>query len=66
MATPSCGGSERIFFDCGADAIDEAMERLVRCVEKGRCPGDDFADRVIEHGVAAEVSRVAQSAQGGL
>jgi glutamate--cysteine ligase len=46
--------------------LNDAMERLVRCVEKGRCPGDDFADRVIEHGIAAEVSRVAQSAQGGL
>src|SRR5271168_3515283 len=28
--------------------LNDAMERLVRCVEKGRCPGDDFADRVIE------------------
>ena len=46
--------------------LNDAMERLVRCVEKGRCPGDDFADQVIEHGIAAEVSRVAQSAQGGL
>jgi glutamate--cysteine ligase len=46
--------------------LNEAMERLVRCVEKGRCPGDDFADQVIDHGIAAEVSRVAQLAQGGL
>jgi glutamate--cysteine ligase len=45
--------------------LNDAMERLVRCVEKGRCPGDDFADRVIENGIAAEVSRVAQLAQGG-
>jgi len=45
--------------------LGDAMERLVRCVEKGRCPGDDFADQVIDHGIAAEVSRVAQLAQGG-
>lgn len=48
------------------DELGDAMRRLVRLVEQGRCPGDDFADRVIEHGVAAEVSRVARSAQGGL
>jgi glutamate--cysteine ligase len=46
--------------------LNDAMERLVRCVEKGRCPADDFADQVIDHGIAAEVSRVAQLAQGGL
>jgi glutamate--cysteine ligase len=45
--------------------IGDAMQRLVRLVEQGRCPGDDFADQVIEHGVAAEVSRVARLAQGG-
>jgi glutamate--cysteine ligase len=43
--------------------LSDAMERLVRSVEKGRCPGDDFADRVIDHGIAATV---AQLAQGGL
>jgi glutamate--cysteine ligase len=39
------------------------MERLVRSVEKGRSPGDDFADQVIDQGIAATV---AQLAQGGL
>lgn len=43
--------------------LGDAMQRLVGLVEQGRCPGDDFADRVIEHGVAAEVSR---AARGGL
>lgn len=43
--------------------VGDAMQRLVDLVEHGRCPGDDFADRVIEHGVAAEVSR---AARGGL
>jgi glutamate--cysteine ligase len=42
--------------------LTEAMQRLIRCVEQGRCPGDDFSDQVIEHGIAATV---AQLAQGG-
>jgi glutamate--cysteine ligase len=46
--------------------LTHAMERLVRSVEQGRCPGDDFADEVIAHGIAASVSRVARLAQGGL
>jgi len=45
--------------------LTDAMQRLIRYVEQGRCPGDDFSDQVIEHGIAAEVSRVAQLAQGG-
>jgi glutamate--cysteine ligase len=43
--------------------LSDAMERLVRSVEKGRSPGDDFADQVIDQGIAATV---AQLAQGGL
>jgi glutamate--cysteine ligase len=46
--------------------LGDAMQRLIRLVEQGRCPGDDFADQVIKHGVTAEVSRLARSAQGGL
>jgi glutamate--cysteine ligase len=45
-----------------AELTDE-MERLIRNVERGRCPGDDFSDQVIDHGIAATVS---QLAQGGL
>ncbi|MGE2816463.1 ergothioneine biosynthesis glutamate--cysteine ligase EgtA [Mycobacterium heidelbergense] len=44
--------------------LTDAMARLMRSVERGRCPGDDFSDGVIEHGIAAEVSRAAR-AQGG-
>jgi glutamate--cysteine ligase len=43
--------------------LTHAMERLVRTVEQGRCPGDDFSDQVIDHGIAATAS---QLAQGGL
>jgi glutamate--cysteine ligase len=43
--------------------LTDAMARLIRNVEQGRCPGDDFSDQVIEHGIVATVS---QLAQGGL
>ena len=43
--------------------LTDAMERLIRSVERGRCPGDDFSDQVIDHGIAATVSELAQ---GGL
>ncbi|EUA41711.1 glutamate-cysteine ligase 2 family protein [Mycobacterium avium subsp. avium 2285 (R)] len=45
--------------------LAEPMRRLVRLVEQGRCPGDDFADQVIEHGIAASVSRAARARKGG-
>lgn len=37
-----------------------AMEQLMLNVETGRCPADDFADRVIDNGIAATVARMAQ------
>ncbi|CQD22092.1 glutamate--cysteine ligase [Mycobacterium lentiflavum] len=43
--------------------LTDEMERLIRAVERGRCPGDDFSDQVIDHGIVATVS---QLAQGGL
>ncbi|MGO9383442.1 MAG: ergothioneine biosynthesis glutamate--cysteine ligase EgtA [Mycobacterium sp.] len=43
--------------------LDEAMQLLARGVEQGRCPGDDFSDQVIEHGIAPVVASLAQ---GGL
>ena len=45
--------------------LGDAMQRLVRGVEQGRCPGDDFSDKVIEHGIAATVSKAARGLQGG-
>jgi glutamate--cysteine ligase len=41
------------------------MQRLVRTVEQGRCPGDDFSDQVIEDGIAATVAKAARYSQGG-
>jgi glutamate--cysteine ligase len=46
--------------------LTDSMDRLVRAVEQGRCPGDSFSDQVIEHGIAATVADAAQLAQGGL
>jgi glutamate--cysteine ligase len=46
--------------------LADAMALLVSGVEQGRCPGDDFADQVIEHGIAATVSEAARRSQGGL
>ncbi len=46
--------------------LTEPMERLIRTVEQGRCPGDYFSDQVIEHGIAVTVSEAAQLARGGL
>ncbi|QUR69271.1 ergothioneine biosynthesis glutamate--cysteine ligase EgtA [Mycobacterium spongiae] len=43
--------------------LTAAMERLMHDVDRGRCAADDFSDRVIEHGIAPTVSRLAQ---GGL
>jgi glutamate--cysteine ligase len=40
--------------------LTDSMRRLVTLVELGRCPGDDFADQVVEMGVASSVARLAQ------
>jgi glutamate--cysteine ligase len=40
--------------------LTDAMQRLMRNVESGRCPADDFSDRVIEQGIAPTVARLAQ------
>jgi glutamate--cysteine ligase len=45
-------------------ALTGAMQRLVRSVEQGRCPGDDFSDQVIAQGIAATVSEAARCSQG--
>ena len=40
--------------------LGDSMQRLVRLVDQGRCPGDEFSDQVIEHGLAPTVARLAQ------
>ncbi len=51
--------AERLPDTCGAQLAD-SMQLLHALVEQGRCPGDDFADQVIEHGIAPTVARLAQ------
>lgn len=40
--------------------LAETMGRLTDNVTQGRCPGDDFADQVVAHGIAPTVSQLAQ------
>jgi len=40
--------------------LEESMQRLVRSVEQGRCPADDFSDRVVKNGIATAVTELAQ------
>ncbi|MCV7303471.1 ergothioneine biosynthesis glutamate--cysteine ligase EgtA [Mycobacterium barrassiae] len=40
--------------------LEESMRQLVRSVEQGRCPADDFSDRVVELGIAPAVTQLAQ------
>ncbi|MHA7650046.1 ergothioneine biosynthesis glutamate--cysteine ligase EgtA [Mycobacterium sp. ML4] len=46
------------------DELGAAMQQLMLNVETGRCPADDFSDRVIEHGIAATVAQAARAAEG--
>ncbi|WNG92546.1 ergothioneine biosynthesis glutamate--cysteine ligase EgtA [Mycobacterium sp. ITM-2016-00318] len=40
--------------------LEESMQRLMRSVEKGRAPADDFSDRVVRNGIATAVTALAQ------
>ncbi len=40
--------------------LTDAMQRLAEAVERGRCPADDFCDRVIGNGIAATVTALTQ------
>ncbi len=51
--------AERLPTPCSTQ-LSDSMQRLLRLVEQGRCAGDDFADAVIEHGIAPTVARLAQ------
>jgi glutamate--cysteine ligase len=41
-------------------ALDEPMRALAGAVGAGRCPADDFCEKVHRHGVAAAMTRLAQ------
>lgn len=40
--------------------LAESMARLMRSVEQGRAPADDFSDRVVRSGIATAVTELAQ------
>ena len=40
--------------------IEESMGLLVRSVDQGRSPADDFADRAVRYGIAKAVTQLAQ------
>jgi glutamate--cysteine ligase len=40
--------------------LEESMRVLVRSVEQGRCPADDFADRVVSFGIAGALTQLAR------
>jgi glutamate--cysteine ligase len=40
--------------------LEESMLQLVRSVEKGRCPADDFSDRAVKYGIDTAVTQLAQ------
>ncbi len=53
--------AERLPAPCSAQ-LSDSMQRLLRLVEQGRCPGDEFSDAVIKRGIAPTVARLAQGA----
>ncbi|MGX9788543.1 ergothioneine biosynthesis glutamate--cysteine ligase EgtA [Mycobacterium sp. MMS18-G62] len=40
--------------------LEESMRQLVRSVEKGRCPADDFSDRAVKYGIDTAITQLAQ------
>jgi glutamate--cysteine ligase len=40
--------------------LEESMQLLERSVEKGRCPADDFSDRVVKFGIGPAVTQLAR------
>ena len=40
--------------------LEESMQQLMRSVDKGRCPADDFSDRAVKHGIATAITQLAQ------
>ncbi len=40
--------------------LADAMARLLADAEAGRCPGDEFTDRVVEHGIPAALTQLAK------
>jgi glutamate--cysteine ligase len=48
--------------DRAPEALTDVMAALLAQVELGRCPADDFSDRVVDRGVASAVDHLANGA----
>jgi glutamate--cysteine ligase len=46
--------------DRAPSELHEAMQQLLRMVDEGRCPADDFADRAVRHGIGPAVTQLAR------
>ncbi|MBV9089088.1 MAG: ergothioneine biosynthesis glutamate--cysteine ligase EgtA [Mycobacteriaceae bacterium] len=46
--------------DRAPESLHEGMQRLVRMVGEGGCPGDDFSERTIRHGLGVAVTQLAR------
>jgi glutamate--cysteine ligase len=40
--------------------LEESMQQLMRSVETGRCPADDFSDRAVQYGIDSAITQLAQ------
>jgi glutamate--cysteine ligase len=40
--------------------LEESMLQLMRSVERGRCPADDFSDRAVKYGIDTAITQLAQ------
>ena len=45
-------------------SLQDGMQRLIRIVEEGGCPGDELSERVIRDGVSAAVTQLAGERTG--
>ena len=50
----------QIAADLAPAELQESIQQLVRTVEQGRCPADDFSDRAVRYGIAPAVSQLAK------
>ncbi len=50
----------QIAADRAPAVLEESMQQLVRSVEQGRCPADDFSDRAVRYGIGPAVSQLAK------
>ena len=58
--TPAANRCVQTAADRAPAVLEESMQQLVRSVEQGRCPADDFSDRAVSYGIAPAVTQLAK------